>query len=438
MNTHRVAERKGQRAVLALALCAGALGAGQAGAGGLWIYENGTADVGLATAGYGARAQDASTVLSNPAGMTRLDGTQTVVGGQVAYADVKISLNPTANPAGGGDGGNPIGWFPGGSAFLTYSMSRDLKLGIGVAGMIGGDVQYDNSWAGRYYGTTGKVVGLSLLPSVAFRVNDKLSLGASVNAMYGDMKTEVAVNNIAPAFGDGQLKLEDSKWGWGANLGLLYEAAPGTRFGLTWNSEVKLDFDAPAQFTGIAPGLNTVLANRGLLNANVDLGVKVPQGVMGSVYHEMNSRWALLGSVGWQQWSKFGQVEVSVDSSNPTSLTTQLDFKDTWHVALGAQHKMDANWLVNFGVAYDSNFQDSNNVSPLLPVNSAWRLGVGGQKQESKTFSWGVAGEYVYGGSPSVNRQSAAPVMFGGRGDLSGSYQNSAVYFISANASWKF
>jgi len=438
MITKRVLMGKGQRAVAALAMCAGALAAGQAGAGGLWIYENGTADVGLATAGYGARAQDASTVLTNPAGMTRLEGTQTLVGGQAAYADIKISLNPTANTPTGGDGGNPIGWFPGGSAFLTYSMSHDLKFGIGVAGMIGGDVQYDNSWAGRYYGTTGKVVGMSLLPSVAFRVNDKLSLGASVNAMYGDMKTEVAVNNIAPTFGDGQLKLKDSKWGWGANLGLLYEPAPGTRFGLTWNSQVKLDFAASAEFTGIAPGLNTVLANRGLLNANVDLGIKVPQGVMGSFYHEMNSRWALLGGVGWQQWSKFGQVEVGVDSNDPRSLTTELNFKDTWHVALGAQHKLDAAWLLNFGAAYDSRFQDDNNVSPMLPTNTAWRFGIGGQKQESKSFSWGLAAEYVYGGSPDVNKQGGAPVAIGGRGDLSGSYKNEAVYFLSANAIWKF
>jgi long-subunit fatty acid transport protein len=42
-----------------------------ASAGGILMYEVGTADVGLAAAGYAARAQDTSTVLTNPAGMTR-------------------------------------------------------------------------------------------------------------------------------------------------------------------------------------------------------------------------------------------------------------------------------------------------------------------------------------------------------------------------------
>ena len=46
-----------------------------ASAGGLFLYEIGTADVGLASAGYTARAQDASTAFTNPAGMTRLEGT---------------------------------------------------------------------------------------------------------------------------------------------------------------------------------------------------------------------------------------------------------------------------------------------------------------------------------------------------------------------------
>ena len=42
-------------------------------AGGLYLYELGTPDVGTAAAGWSARAQDAATVFTNPAGMTRLE-----------------------------------------------------------------------------------------------------------------------------------------------------------------------------------------------------------------------------------------------------------------------------------------------------------------------------------------------------------------------------
>src|SRR5437868_661131 len=80
-------------------------------AGGVSLYEVGTSDVGLASAGYGARAQDASTVLTNPAGMTRLDGTRLLVGGQLLYADVSFTPGAgTSTGLGTNSGGNPVGW----------------------------------------------------------------------------------------------------------------------------------------------------------------------------------------------------------------------------------------------------------------------------------------------------------------------------------------
>ncbi len=180
-----------------------------------------------------------------------------------------------------------------------------------------------------------------------------------------------------------------------------------------------------------------MITSRGLNNTNINLGVTVPQGVNASFFHQVDDRWALLGSVGWQQWSKFGYVEVGVESSNPVSLTKNLNFKDTWHVAAGAQYQMDSPWRLDFGVAYDSEFQDSP-VSPMLPANSMWRFGIGAQKQESKTFSWGLAAEYVYGGSLDVNKQSDTPVALGGRGNLVGSYDNVGIFFVAANFNWKF
>ncbi|WP_313951297.1 OmpP1/FadL family transporter [Accumulibacter sp.] len=434
---------EGGRRAAKVALCAGALlVTGQAAAGGLIAYEVGTADVGLASAGYGARAQDASTVLSNPAGMTRLEGTQFLAAGQLLWDNTKFSPGAGTSPALGGDnGGNTVGWdgwFPGGGGFLSYSVSPDLKLGFALTGNFGAPLTYDNDWVGKYYVQKATILGISFLPSIAYKVNDKLSLGASVNAMYGIYSNQVAINNVAPGVGDGRLKLEDNTWGWGVNLGLLYEIDQGTRLGLTWNSQIDLDFKAPAKFSNLAPGLNTVLANRGALDANLKLGIKVPQQAMASVFTQVNDRWALLGSVGWQQWSKFGQVQVGIDdTNNPASLTADLKFKDTWHLALGAQHRLSEPWLLNFGVAYDSAMQ-SGDVSPLLPVNSAWRFGVGGEQQLSKNAAWGIATEYLYGGTLDTKLQSTLPVALGGRGDVVGSYKNTGTIFVAAYYNWKF
>jgi len=426
-----------KRALASSAIGLGVVACGTASAGGISLYEVGTADVGLASAGYSARAQDASTVFTNPAGMTRLSGDEVTLGTQMLRGDVGFSIAQGTTPAlGGNDGGNPVGSMPGGGLFYSHSVSPDFKIGLAVTGNFGSVVEYDKGWVGRYRAQEGTLLGVSFLPSAAWRVNQHVSLGVSLNAMYGIFDTKVAVNNIIGP--DGKLSLDDNAWGLGANVGLLYEVNSGTRFGLTYTSPVKLDFGAKAKWTDLGPGIQLLLSSRGLLDANVDLGVTVPQGVDGSFYHEIDPRWAILGSVGWQQWSKFGEVNVGVDSNNPIGLTTKLDFKDTWRGAGGVQYKLSDGWMLNGGIAYDSGFQDNNAVELALPVNAAWRFGIGGQRQQSQAFNWGVSFEYLYGGDVHTNIAGSVPVVLGGRGNVVGSYNSNQFFFLAANFNWKF
>ncbi len=427
----------------AAALATGLCSAGPAAAGGLLLYEFGTAEPGLAAAGYAARAQDASTAFTNPAGMTRLEGTQAMAGGQLMWLNNRFSIGDGTSPGlGGNSGGRAIGtngFVPGAGAFVTHSLSPDVTLGFSIAGNFGSIIDYDEAWVGRYRAQQATLLGVQFVPSVAYRVNDKLSVGAGINAVYGIFKQQVAVNNVLPSAADGRLELDDKAWGLGGNVGLLYEIKPGTRVGLTWTSQVDLDFTAPAQFSGLGPALSALLASRGLLDAQLSIGTRIPQQVMASGFAQIDERWAVLGNVGWQQWSKFGQVAIGIDNAaNPVALTTSIPFKDTWHVAAGAQYRLSDPWRLNFGVAYDSGFQDGDSVSPLLPVNAAWRFGVGGEQQISRSVKWGIAGELLYGGTLDVNQRSVLPPAAGGRGNLVGSYDNTASVVVSVYGNWTF
>ena len=109
------------------------------------MYEIGTADIGFAGAGTAARAEDASTVYANPAGMTRLAGNQMSAGLQALYGGVDYKVSDQSflqQTAGGGSPGNIIGWLPGGSAFYNHSLSNDLKVGIGLYGNFGLAMDY--------------------------------------------------------------------------------------------------------------------------------------------------------------------------------------------------------------------------------------------------------------------------------------------------------
>ena len=68
-----------------------------------------------------------------------------------------------------------------------------------------------------------------------------------------------------------------------------------------------------------------------------------------SGYHELNDRWAVMGDFGWENWSKFGEVDVSVVSSTTTSLTTTTKYDDTYHVGIGTQYRLNPEWLLTAG-----------------------------------------------------------------------------------------
>jgi long-chain fatty acid transport protein len=197
---------------------------------------------------------------------------------------------------------------------------------------------------------------------------------------------------------------------------------------VTYLSPVDLDFSARPSFSNLGALGGVLLANP----PQLDLGVRVPQSVMGSFYHELNSKWALLGNVGWQNWDRFGYVEVGVDSANPTSLTKELNYQDTWHAAVGAQYHASENWLLSAGFAYDSSAVDDVDRTVALPMNETYRFGMGAQWQVSSAVSLGAAYALAWLGDMPVIQDSLY------RGRLSGNYEDAMFSFLTANLTWRF
>jgi long-chain fatty acid transport protein len=276
--------------------------------------------------------------------------------------------------------------------------------------------------------TSDNLQGLTIQPSIASKVTDKLSVGAGLNAMYGILEQKMAINNaVLP---DGQLKLDDSTWGYGANLGVLYELDGKTRFGINYLSEVNLDFSAQPNITG-SPLFNVVLASRGL--SNIDLTVHVPQMLTASVYRQLNDRWGIMGDVGWQQWSRFGRVDVSVNSGDPKNLTTDLHYKDTWHFALGAQYQLSKPWLLLFGASYDSSAVKDANMSVACPMGETYRFGAGTQYRWNDHLSLGFSYELVWLGTLNVD-QERGPLS----GRIAGEYKDAAIHAVQVALRYQF
>jgi long-chain fatty acid transport protein len=177
--------------------------------------------------------------------------------------------------------------------------------------------------------------------------------------------------------------------------------------------------------------LTASLGQAGLLNAKLDLSMEVPQAVMASLYQGLGDDWAILGNLGWENWSQFGKVGVAVISDTTTSLTVDRNYEDTWHVAVGAQKQMPA-WTLSFGAAYDSSMVEDEFRTVDLPLGSALRLGVGGTvhgkgKVPEMTFAY----ELLWSGDLSVDQFNG---LLPGR--VAGEYEGAAIHFFGASFRW--
>lgn len=382
---------------------------GQVNGGGLYLYEIGTEDLGLAGSGSAARAQDASAIVGNPAGMTRLDGNHLTIGAQLLYGDLSYELD-NANLEGPG---NVVGWLPGASSFYSHSINDDLKLGIALYGNFGLSLDFGDEWAGRFLVKEATLMGITVQPTLAYQINEMWSIGAGLGLNVGIFSlTRDKLLSLE------ETTLDDEDLAPNGKIGVMFEPCKFARLGLTWTSEVDYEFDVEASGNLPVTGMPWVLP--------IDASVDSPQQVMFSAVLDLNDKWSLLGNIGWQDWSSFSDLEVSV---GPATISSNLDLQDTWHGALGSQYRMTTATRLNFGVAYDTSmYEDQDNTSFTMPAGASWRFGTGVQQQLNEKSSVGIAFEYLMNEDASVS----SPTL------LAGSYEDPEMFFFSVNYSYRF
>ena len=392
-------------------------------AGGLYLTEISAAETSLAGAGWAARAQDPSTAFTNPGGMTQLEGTQ------IQFTAQALMVNTEFNSDNGGDS-SLDNWTPGGSLFITHQVNQDWSVGFSVAGFFGLGLDYDNGWDGRYYVDEINLVSIGFQPTVAYKINDQWSVGVGVALLSTDFEQQLSVNT-GPNQPDGKLKLDDTTTSTQINLGIFYEPVASTRFGIQYLSESDVDLETRPKFSGVDGTLiGTALSNNGLLNSKVDLDMTLPQSIMFSAFHQLTDEWAIMGNIGWQEWSAFGKVDIDVNASS--SISKDRGYDDTWHFAAGVQYQLTEQWRLNTGIAFDTSMVDDDDVTPDLPTGDSWRYALGGTYAYSETLAFSAGYEIIWFGDTELDVERAIP-----GSQVSGTYETYAIHFFSLSVNWK-
>jgi long-chain fatty acid transport protein len=399
------------------------LSAGTASAGGLWLNEYGDFSGGRAAAGASAGTDEAMTIAYNPASILRQEGSQLFVSAGAIFGNMNFDVNYSNPRYGYGDGGNAGQIAPLASmAYINDLGSEKWSAGVFFGGLSGAGMKYHDDWVGRYQATEVNLSLLALAPAVAYQVTDKLSLGVSAQAVYADLKLHMAVPRLNPGLQDGKGNLNGNDVKPAYALGALYELSDVTRFGLFYQSEIKVKFDGDLKVN--IPADNIAGSIIGVRSASTDTKINFAQYARFSVHQDLDDRWSVDLTIGWDDWSALGNVLVSTENG---AAGIPTEWKDTYHYAWGAQYKLSENWDLTGGVAYDSNPVDSEYRNAQLPVDRQIRYAGGARYKLSDSLT--VSGYLMYmdlGGSQ-INATN-----FGGDFDYNDAIQ------VAVNANWSF
>lgn len=349
--------------------------------------------------------------------------------------------------------------------YYVVNLNDRLALGLGIDAPFGLVTEWSDGWVGRYHALRSSVMTVNINPSVAYRVNGHLSLGAGVSAQYVDAELTNAVDfgtigfasvsgnpALGPSFAnpawmqqrDGEVKLEADDWGFGYNLGLLVELTENSRVGLAYRSRIKYtaegeaDFDLPSTITGIAP-VDAGLANT-FADTDVEAEITLPDSASLSVYHRFNPQWAVMADVTWTNWSTFDELRVEFDNpALPDNVTTE-NWKDSWRYSIGANFNPSERLTLRAGVAYDEEpIPDAEHRTPRIPgEDRLWTaLGLGYRIGERARLDVGYAHLFVK--DSKIDRQAGTNPAGEDflRGTLKGEFENS-VDIASVQFTYKF
>lgn len=375
-----------------------------AGAAGFQLQERSAAGLGRAFSGDAAIGDDASVIASNPAAMILLeDEWSFAIGASAVLPDVEItgSYAPpapappgTVLPASAGNVANDA-YVP--YLYVVRRINERLSLGFGSYTTFGLKTNYPTSFGARVVADFSELKSVNLNPSLAWRISDQWTLGAGFDALHADGKLTATVPSTLPA-----LDLTGEDWGYGFNLGVLYEPVPGTRFGLHYRSAIELELEGRS--VSVVPPFN----------GPGTLDLELPDSVEFSAVHDLGD-WSVHGDVMWTNWSKFKELAPRVIGSPVQPPVTPENWKDSWRFALGTTWRASETWTFRAGVAYDLSPVPEANLTLRIPDADRYWLSLGCSWEFSPCWTLDLGYAHVFADDVRITDGTAATGVFRGK-----------------------
>ena len=359
----------------------------------------------------------------NPAGMT---GVKTVtLGLGVAGVIPVANFNTTTAEAGGDDGGNSGVGSVLPSFFLVAPVFDQFRLGLSVFSPLGGPDglgwDFGDSFAGRYGSQKLTFASIAIAPSLAWQVNDELSIGVGVSAQW--LKVDYSSAVKTPFQGDAKASTKDlDDWSVRYFVGTQYQITPSTSVGIVYRSKWDSHLRGELEISGLPHEVPT---------EDFGLDLVLPQEIEFGIQHALSKTWILELTFDWQNWSQFKNIAIDFrfEDGVVKSSVADINWRDTYSGGFSFTHIVnEGNTFLEFGFNYASSPVSDSNRIIQLPVDESYTLSFGVAHNVNKSLICTLGGAIVISGDAKVD-QITQGYQFSGKFDtnlafiLGGSFQ---------------
>ncbi len=453
------------------------LGAGQAFGAGFALQENSGSGLGNAYAGGAAAAEDASTVWSNPAGMSRIGTNQVAAALNLIQPSMKFSnsasIAAAQQPLGdnGGDAGG-LNVVP--NMYVVVPINKEWAFGLGLNAPFGLVTEYDSQFMGRFQAIKSKVETMNVNPAVSYKFG-ALSIGAGASyqkmkgnftasanyaavfaatasgaAQQGKIPPSAAAGLAAATYGQTanvDITGDNDAWGW--NIGALWAIDSSSRLGAQYRSDIKQHLTGnvnvslpgqPAMDPGLVPYYNALLPSVAgyppFASGGVYADVKLPAIANVSYFRTLSPKWDIMLDVQWTGWDTIQDLTF-VRTTDVNYSSVPLMFKDAWRYAVGTNYRYDDKWLFRGGLAYDQSPVQEGHRTARLPDSDRTWLSFGTQYKLDKAWTMDVGATYIWVKNGSITEYEKTAASIAPYGYVDGTYSNNVV-ILSGQVTYSF
>lgn len=399
-------------AAAVMAVCA----ASAAHAAGFMLTEQSAGALGRAYAGVGVDGTDLSGVYYNPATMTLHPGTQIQAGFVAVGLDLAFEgTGPNSDVSENGQYNTQA--IPHG--YISHQISDSMWVGLAMTVPFGMGTEYDDDWRFANRGISAEVLTFDFNPNVAWKVSDKLSLGAGMSIQYAkaDLKMKDNIIKSVPALGTVNGEVDADSWAWGFNIGLMWTPVENLRFGLSYRSKINHNADGDFTLSDADMDMNVAnaLISQGLLTQELLAGmqalvnnpqaasatISTPAWLMATAAWDVNHLLSLYATFRWTDWSSFDTLDIK----SPVALASQGGVKtvenhwqDTYLFSVGADLRFTNWWTFRAGIGYETSpVDDPSYRTAIIPDADRWWFALGSSFQATKNMQVDVSAAWLHG-----------------------------------------